>query len=117
MKRKHYTQQQKAHIVLELLREEKTAAQIASEYGVHPTLLSQWKKTAFEGLSTLFEPEGRKLRRAEREHEAEKDKLHQKIGQLEVQVDWLKGKNAELDRTRRTRNMITRNHPRLSITA
>ena len=54
-KRNQYTKQKKAEIVLELLKEEKTIAQISSEYGIHPTQLNQWKKTALEGLPELFE--------------------------------------------------------------
>ncbi len=41
--RNRYTNEFKAKVVLELLREEKTAAQIAAEYGVHPTQLAQAK--------------------------------------------------------------------------
>ena len=55
MKRKHYTAPFKAQLVQEMLREEKTIAQIASEYGVHPTQLNQWKTTAVKGLASLFE--------------------------------------------------------------
>ena len=102
MKRKYYTKQEKARIVLEVLREEKTAAQIASEYGVHPTMLGQWKKAALEGLPELFEPAGRTLRKAQREHEEEKDRLYKKIGQLEIEVDWLKKKFEEVMLKRRT---------------
>ncbi|ATY85617.1 hypothetical protein CVV65_12330 [Kyrpidia spormannii] len=39
---------------MELLTEEKTIAQLASEYGVHPTMLHRWKKTAVDNLSSLF---------------------------------------------------------------
>jgi len=102
MKRNRYTKQEKAKIVLELLREEKTTAQITSEYGVHPTMLSQWKKAVLEGLPELFEPEGRTLRKAQREHEEEKDRLYRKIGQLEIEVDWLKKKSEEVLLKRRT---------------
>ena len=101
MKRKYYTKQEKARIVLEVLREEKTAAQIASEYGVHPTMLGQWKKAALEGLPELFEPAGRTLRKAQREHDEEKDRLYKKIGQLEIELDWLKKKSEEVMLKRR----------------
>ena len=101
MKRKRYTQQEKAKAVLELLREEKTAAQIASEYGIHPTMLSQWKKTVLEGLPGLFDTEERKLKQAQKEHQEEKDQLYQKIGHLDVQLDWLKKNSEELQLKRR----------------
>ena len=55
MMRKQYTAAFKARVVQELLREEKTLAQIASEYEVHPTQLKNWKTLAVEGLPSLFE--------------------------------------------------------------
>jgi putative transposase len=65
--RKKHSKQEKAKIVLELLREEKTVNQIVSEHGVHPSQLSQWKKTALEGLPDLFERKERELRKIEKE--------------------------------------------------
>ena len=53
--RKQYTAAFKAQVVQELLREEKTMAQIAAEYEVHPTQLKKWTSTAVEGLPGLFE--------------------------------------------------------------
>jgi transposase-like protein len=57
--RKQYTAKQKAQIVLEILKEELTIAQIASQYGIHPNQLYKWKAQAREGLPGLLE-EGRK---------------------------------------------------------
>lgn len=101
--RKKYTKQEKAKIVLELLREEKTAAEIASEYGVHPTMLSQWKKIVLEGMAELFEPEERRIRKLEQQHQEEVDRLYKEIGHLTVQVDFLKKKSAEIELKRRTK--------------
>lgn len=56
-KRNQYTKQKKAEIVIELLKEEKTVNQIASEYGIHPTQLNQWKKKALEGLPVFLSGE------------------------------------------------------------
>jgi len=56
-KRKQYSASQKAKIALEILKEEKTVNQIASEYGVHPNILYRWKKQALENLPRLFEDE------------------------------------------------------------
>src|SRR5690554_6732987 len=95
--------QEKAEIVLELLREEKTLNQIASEYGVHPFQLSQWKKTALEGLPDLFERKERELRKIEKEHQKKVDHLYKKIGDLTIQVDWLKKKSEEVMLKRRTK--------------
>ena len=53
--RRHFTAKQKAQIVLEVLKEEKTISQIASEHGVHPNQLHRWKAQALDGLPRLFE--------------------------------------------------------------
>lgn len=55
MMRKQYTAAFKAEVVQELLKEEKTLAQFASEYEVHPTQLKNWRAVALEGLPSLFE--------------------------------------------------------------
>jgi putative transposase len=59
-KRKHFSASQKAQIALEILKEEKTVSQIASEYGVHPNVLYRWKKQVLENLPKLFEDEKKK---------------------------------------------------------
>jgi transposase-like protein len=99
--RKKYSKQEKAKIVLELLREEKTINQIAAEYGVHPTQLAQWKKTALEGLPDLFENKGREIQKVVKEHQQEVEQLYKKIGDLTIQVDWLKKKSDEIVLKRR----------------
>ena len=52
--RKRYTAQFKAEIVQEILKEEKTLGQIASEQGIHPNQLKRWRVVALEGLPSLF---------------------------------------------------------------
>jgi transposase-like protein len=54
MVRKRYTPTFKAQVVQELLKQEKTLAQLAAEYGVHPSQLIKWRTTALEGLPSLF---------------------------------------------------------------
>ena len=67
MMRKQYSAAFKARVVQELLQEEKTLAQIASQYEVHPTRLKNWRAVALEGLPSLFEKQDStmELRRAE----------------------------------------------------
>jgi putative transposase len=55
--RKRYTAKQKAQIVLEILKEERPIAQIASEYGIHPNQLYKWKAQELEGKPKVFEEE------------------------------------------------------------
>ena len=89
--RKHYSASFKAQVVLELLREEKTIAELASEYGVHPIMLHRWKNTAVDNLSSLFEDVDKKNTTAMKtEPEKEVEELYSKIGRLTTQVEWLK---------------------------
>jgi transposase len=67
--KKRYTPKQKAQIVLEILKEERSIAQIASEYGVHPNQLYKWKAQAVENLPGLFEDD----RKSEKSLKAEAD--------------------------------------------
>ena len=89
MMRKQYTAAFKARVVQELFKEEKTLAQIAAEYEVHPTQLKQWRAVALEGLPGLFEKQdsSAELRRA---HEQQLTELYAEIGKLTTQVAWLK---------------------------
>lgn len=91
MMRKQYTATFKARVVQELLKEEKTMAQIAAEYEVHPTQLKQWRVLAQEGLPSLFEKQDSttELKAA---HEQQLTELYAEIGKLSTQVAWLKKK-------------------------
>ena len=91
MMRKHYTAAFKAKVVQELLKEEKTMAQLAAEYEVHPTQLKEWRTRAVEGLPSLFEKQDTtaELRVA---HEEQLTELYAEIGKLSTQVAWLKKK-------------------------
>src|SRR5437016_4529086 len=55
MTKKTYTSAFKAQVVLDILKDQKTMAQLASEYGVHPNLLREWKLLALKALPTTFE--------------------------------------------------------------
>jgi transposase-like protein len=91
MMRKQYTAAFKAKVVQDLLKEEKTLAQIASEYEVHPTQLKNWRAVALEGLASLFEKQdGTVVLQAT--HEQQITELYAEIGKLTTQVTWLKKK-------------------------
>ena len=91
MMRKQYTATFKAKVVQELLKEEKTLAQIASEYEVHPTQLKNWRTVALEGLPGLFEKQDSTAELKEA-HEQQLTDLYAEIGKLTTQVTWLKKK-------------------------
>ena len=86
-KRRTFTAAFKARIAKEALRGDKTVRQIAVKHGVHPNQVSQWKRKASEGLVQLFE---RGARAGRDKREAEIRKLHEKIGQLVIERDFLK---------------------------
>ena len=92
--RKRHTPEFKAKVAMEALKEQQTVNEIASKYGVHPGQISQWKKQASEQLVAGFE-RGAAKKKAD-EHEALQERLYSQIGQLKVEVDWLKKKSRQL---------------------
>ena len=91
--RKRYSNQFKAQVVHEILREEKTIAQIAAEHGIHSNQLSKWKSMALKGLPNLFSDENKKADMDKATHERELQELYAEIGKLTTQLAWLKKKS------------------------
>src|SRR5205823_3134863 len=91
MMRKQYTAAYKAKVVQDLLKEEKTLAQIATEYEVHPTQLKSWRAVALEGLASLFEKQDSTVT-LQAAHQQQLTELYAEIGKLTTQVTWLKKK-------------------------
>ncbi len=89
MQRKRHSADVKAKVALEAIKGQKTVNEIASEYGVHPTQIAQWKKQALEELPGIF---SQRRQKGAQQEEALKDALYQQIGQLKVELDWLKKK-------------------------
>lgn len=87
MKRKKYSDEFKARVALDAIKGHKTVNELASEYGIHPNQIGQWKKKLIEGSAEIF---SRKKDRDAEANEQEKDKLYRQIGKLQVEVDWLK---------------------------
>jgi len=83
----------KAKVALEAIRGEKTIAEIASLYSIHPTQIAIWKKQAMEGLPSLFGTQGEAKTI---DTESLTAPLYQQIGQLKVELDWLKKKSFNL---------------------
>ena len=91
--RKSYSGTYKAGIAQELLKEEKTLSQVASETGIHPTQLKEWKKIALNGLPELFSRNGQALNKLVQTHAEQVNELYAEIGRLTTQVNWLKKKS------------------------
>lgn len=94
--RKNYSPQFKAKIVQEILREEKSINQLASEYEVHVTQLRQWKRKVLEGLPDLFRADQDKNEDL-RKLETEQERLYAEIGRLTTQLNWLKKKGFDIE--------------------
>lgn len=81
----------KAKVAMEAIRGEKTSNEIASMYEIHPSLVRDWKTIVVEGMSGLFENQ-QQIR--ERKQAEEKEALlYQQIGQLKMDLEWLKKKS------------------------
>ena len=78
--RKKYSAKQKAQIVLEILREERSIAQIASEHGIHPNQLYRWKAQVLEGLPDLFNENHKGEKNLMAAHERKLQELYAEIG-------------------------------------
>ncbi len=102
-KRKKYTPDEKAKIVLEVLREENTLVEIANKYEVSQQLISRWKSEFLANMAVVFDKKATELEKLKQEHEAERDVLVSKIGQLTLDVDWLKKKQVQASELRKKR--------------
>ena len=87
--RQQYSAEFKAKVALEAIKGMRTVNEIAVHYEVHPTQVAQWKKQAVEHLRAAF-ADGRKAH--ERADEELQNVLYQQIGQLKVELDWVKKK-------------------------
>ncbi len=84
----------KAKVALAAVRGVKTTGELASEFGVHPTLIAKWKKQLVDGAAEVFSRNGSRRADGFAEREAE---LYQQIGKLQMELEWLKKKVAGLD--------------------
>lgn len=87
--RRKFTASFKAKVVLEALKERNTIQQLAEKYNIHPNQITSWKKEFLQNADKAFEGEntGNLV-----ESEKEKDELYKQIGQLQVEINWLKKK-------------------------
>ena len=93
--RKRYESSFKARVALAALRDDKTLSELASEYGVHSNLISQWKRRLLSNVPRVFEEPADE---SQQDHQAVVEELHRQIGELHVELDWLKKKAAQFNR-------------------
>ena len=87
MSRRKFSKEFKAKVALEAIKGQRTINELAQEFGVHPNQIGLWKKQALASLPEVFG--SGKDYEAER-LEKERDRLYKKVGQLQIEVDWLK---------------------------
>jgi transposase len=92
-KRQRHTAAFKAQVALAALKGDKTVNELASQHGVHPTLIHAWKKQLVGNAEDLFS-QGSKA--AVVDHEALQAQLYEQIGRLKMELDWVKKKSALL---------------------
>lgn len=91
--RKSFDKEFMARVALEAIKEEKTIAELSSQYEVHRTQITKWRKRALEGLAGIFQ--GKEGKNAEEKAKVT-DELYRQIGQLKVENEWLKKKSREI---------------------
>ena len=84
-KRKKYPPEFKAKVALSALKNEETMSELSARFGVHPTMINNWKRTLLDNASVLFD----KGEKSQKEKEAETNELFRQIGQLKVENDFL----------------------------
>ena len=90
--RKRYEAPFKARVALAALRDDKTLSELATEFSVHGNLISQWKKRLLTNVARVFEEPADDT---SQDHQTVVEELHRQIGQLHVELDWLKKKAAQ----------------------
>ena len=85
----------KARVALEICKWQKTVNQVSTEYKVHPNVIVKWKKQMLKELPEIFSKEKRGQNKAKEDGEII-SKLYQKIGELGVELEWLKKKSTIL---------------------
>ena len=89
-KRRKFNASFKAKVALAAVKGDRTMAELASEFGVHANQITKWKRQLLDGLPGVFSDGHREDLR---QQQALTDRLYQQIGQLKVELDWLKEKS------------------------
>jgi transposase-like protein len=89
-KRKKFSAAFKAKVALAAIKGDRTIADLASEFGVHPNQIGKWKKQLLGCSAEVF---ARNHKQAGQDQHELTDRLYQQIGQLKVELDWLKKKS------------------------
>ena len=92
-KRRRFTGEFKARVVRAALREDKTLAELAGQFGVHPNQIAEWKRQVLEAMPDVF---GRRKEADAKASEAHEARLYEQVGKLQVELEWMKKKARQL---------------------
>ena len=87
-KRTQYSPEFKAKVALAALRNEETVAELSSRFGVHPTMINNWKRSLLDGAADIFD----KHQKSHKQNEEQIEELFRHIGRLKVERDFLSKK-------------------------
>ena len=87
--RTRYSEDFKAKVAIEALKDQRTINEIAGQYQIHPNQVTKWKSQLLQGAKVIFE-DGRTKKKDDKPSE---ERLYQQIGQLQVELDWVKKKS------------------------
>ena len=85
-KRNRYSAEYKAKVALEAIKGERTISELGTRYGLHPNMITNWKRQAVENLAETFSTKAERVRT---DDDPQIKELHAKIGQLTVERDFL----------------------------
>ena len=92
-KRRRFSAEFKARVVRAALREDKTLAELAGQFSVHPNQITEWKRQVLESMPDVF---GRRKAADARASEQHESRLYEQIGKLQVELEWVKKKGRQL---------------------
>lgn len=91
--RKNHSPAFKSKVAIEAIKKEKTMAQLSGEFGIHPNQITQWKSHLLNELPGIF---SNRRSKSDKDSEQLINELYRQIGQLKVELDWLKKKSEQL---------------------
>ncbi len=94
-RQKSYSNEKKAEIALEAIKGNKTIAELAQEYEVHPNQITRWKQEAEANFVKIFDKD-KETKKELKEKEKELDRALKELGQVTIEREWLKKKYAQI---------------------
>ena len=87
--RKRYSSAFKAKVALEAIKDQKTLTELSNQFQLHPNQITRWKKQLLDEAQTIFSIKPNNFQQKQQQLESQ---LYQQIGQLTVELNWLKKK-------------------------